>query len=45
MRADLVLLSPGADPIQDISATKNISRVWIVGLEYSDVATQPFPNI
>jgi imidazolonepropionase-like amidohydrolase len=45
MRADLVLLSPGADPSQDIAATKNISRVWIGGLEYTDVATQPFPSI
>jgi imidazolonepropionase-like amidohydrolase len=45
MRADLVLLSPGADPIQDIAATKNISRVWIGGFEYSEVATQPFPSI
>jgi imidazolonepropionase-like amidohydrolase len=45
MRADLILLSPGSNPIQDIAATKNISRIWIGGLEYSHVATQPFPSV
>jgi len=44
MRGDLILLSPGTDPVKSISATKEISRVWIGGLEYSDVATQPFPS-
>jgi hypothetical protein len=44
MRADLVLLSPGADPERNISATKDISRIWIGGLEYAGVATQPFPS-
>jgi imidazolonepropionase-like amidohydrolase len=44
MRADLILLSPGADPVQDIGATKNLSRVWIGGVEYEDVAQQPFLN-
>jgi len=44
MRADLILLAPGADPVQDIANTKNISRVWIGGIEYEDVAQQPFLN-
>jgi imidazolonepropionase-like amidohydrolase len=45
MHADLVLLSPGADPVKNISTTtKDISRIWIGGLEYADVATQPFPS-
>jgi imidazolonepropionase-like amidohydrolase len=45
MRTDLVLLAPGANPLEEITATKNISRVWIGGLEYSDVATQPFLSV
>ncbi|KAJ7127577.1 hypothetical protein C8R43DRAFT_1090248 [Mycena crocata] len=36
MRADLLLIS--GDPIRDISATRNIQRVWIAGREYADVA-------
>jgi imidazolonepropionase-like amidohydrolase len=44
MRADLILLSPGADPVKDIGATKNLSRVWIGGVGYGDVAQQPFLN-
>ncbi|KAJ7643442.1 hypothetical protein DFH06DRAFT_1213225 [Mycena polygramma] len=36
MRADLVLI--GSDPIVDISATRDIRRVWIAGREYADVA-------
>jgi hypothetical protein len=27
MRADLIVPSPGADPLEDITATKNISRI------------------
>ncbi|KAJ7129189.1 putative hydrolase [Mycena epipterygia] len=37
MRADLLLIS--GDPIANISNTRNIQRVWIAGVEYSDVAT------
>jgi imidazolonepropionase-like amidohydrolase len=44
MRADLILLSPEADPVKDIGVTKNLSRVWIGGVEYGDVAQQPFLN-
>ena len=38
MRADLVLLQPVADPITAINDTMKISRVWIGGLEYMNVA-------
>ncbi|KAF2485834.1 hypothetical protein BDY17DRAFT_294308 [Neohortaea acidophila] len=38
MLADLVLLEPDADPIQAINDTMKISRVWIGGLEYMNVA-------
>ncbi|KAF7373822.1 putative adenine deaminase [Mycena sanguinolenta] len=37
MRADLVLIS--GDPIANISATRNIQKVWITGIEYEGVAT------
>ncbi|KAF8168634.1 amidohydrolase, partial [Mycena galopus ATCC 62051] len=37
MRADLLLIS--GDPIANISATSNIQRVWIAGIEYEGVAT------
>lgn len=36
-RADLVLL--GANPLKNISATRNILRVWNGGIEYKDIAT------
>jgi imidazolonepropionase-like amidohydrolase len=32
-RADLVLLKPGSNPLQNISATADISRVWVGGFE------------
>ncbi|KAJ6564643.1 hydrolase [Mycena capillaripes] len=38
MRADLLLIS--GDPIANISATRNIERVWIGGVEYADVVTK-----
>ncbi|KAJ7687701.1 hypothetical protein B0H17DRAFT_1069526 [Mycena rosella] len=37
MRADLLLIS--GDPIANISATRNIQRVWIAGVEYAGVET------
>ncbi|KAF7335732.1 putative adenine deaminase [Mycena venus] len=37
MRADLLLIS--GDPIANISATRDIQRVWIAGIEYEGVAT------
>ncbi|KAJ7258070.1 hypothetical protein B0H12DRAFT_1015034 [Mycena haematopus] len=37
MRADLLLIS--GDPIANISATRNIQRVWITGIEYEGVVT------
>jgi imidazolonepropionase-like amidohydrolase len=37
MRADLILIS--GDPIANISATRDIQRVWIAGMEYAGVAT------
>ncbi|KAJ7687695.1 hydrolase [Mycena rosella] len=37
MRADLLLIS--GDPIANISATRNIQRVWIAGVEYAGVAS------
>ncbi|KAJ7258088.1 hypothetical protein B0H12DRAFT_1015001 [Mycena haematopus] len=36
MRADLLLIS--GDPIANISATRNIQRVWITGIEYCTVS-------
>lgn len=36
MRADLLLIS--GDPVANISATRNIQRVWIAGVEYEGVA-------
>ncbi|KAJ7664558.1 hypothetical protein DFH06DRAFT_1087523 [Mycena polygramma] len=36
MRADLVLI--GGDPIVNISATRDIWRVWIAGRQYVDIA-------
>lgn len=38
MRADLLLLEPGADPLRNISSTRAISKVWVAGIEYQDVA-------
>lgn len=38
MRADLLLLQPDADPFQVINDTRKISRVWIGGLEYTEIA-------
>ncbi|KAF8189839.1 hydrolase [Mycena galopus ATCC 62051] len=37
MRADLLLIS--SDPVANISATRNIQRVWVAGIEYEGVAT------
>ncbi|KAF7373819.1 putative adenine deaminase [Mycena sanguinolenta] len=37
MRADVVLIS--GDPIANISATRNIQKVWITGMEYKGVTT------
>lgn len=37
MRADLVLLQQDADPIRAINDTMKIARVWIGGLEYTNV--------
>ncbi|KAJ6451350.1 hypothetical protein C8R47DRAFT_1189273 [Mycena vitilis] len=36
MRADLVLI--GGDPIVNISATRDVRRIWIAGREYVDIA-------
>jgi imidazolonepropionase-like amidohydrolase len=44
MRADLVLLAPGADPIKDIRSTRNISKVWIEGIEYKDLGQRVAPG-
>lgn len=33
-RADLLLLKPGSDPLQNISKTMDIARVWNGGVEY-----------
>ncbi|KAI4946663.1 hypothetical protein J4E91_006834 [Alternaria rosae] len=33
-RADLLLLKPGSNPLQNISATLDIARVWIGGIEH-----------
>lgn len=38
MRADLVLLTPEANPLRAINDTRKIARVWVGGLEYADVA-------
>ncbi|PVI08237.1 hypothetical protein DM02DRAFT_511006 [Periconia macrospinosa] len=38
MRADLLLLQPNADPFKAINDTKKISRVWVGGLEYMNLA-------
>ncbi|KAJ7499587.1 hypothetical protein FB451DRAFT_1429497 [Mycena latifolia] len=37
MRADLLLIS--GDPTANISATRDIQRVWIAGIEYAGVST------
>ncbi|KAJ6607671.1 hydrolase [Mycena sp. CBHHK59/15] len=37
MRADLLLI--GGDPIANISATRNIQRVWVAGIEYADIVS------
>jgi imidazolonepropionase-like amidohydrolase len=34
MRADLLLID--GDPIADIKATRNIKRVWLAGVEYTE---------
>jgi imidazolonepropionase-like amidohydrolase len=34
-RADLLLLKPGSNPLQNISQTMNIARVWNGGIEYA----------
>lgn len=44
MRADLVLLQPGADPIAAINDTMKIARVWVGGLEYEGVASTAYGN-
>ncbi|QKX61006.1 uncharacterized protein TRUGW13939_08152 [Talaromyces rugulosus] len=33
-RADLLLLKPGSNPLQNISATMDIARVWVGGFEH-----------
>jgi imidazolonepropionase-like amidohydrolase len=33
-RADLLLLKPGSNPLRNISATLDIARVWIRGIEH-----------
>jgi imidazolonepropionase-like amidohydrolase len=33
-RADLLLLTPGSNPLRNISATMNIARVWVGGFEH-----------
>ncbi|KAJ7499496.1 hypothetical protein FB451DRAFT_1347684 [Mycena latifolia] len=38
MRGDLLLIS--GDPIANISATRDIQRVWIAGVEYTGVSTR-----
>ncbi|KAJ7722894.1 hypothetical protein DFH07DRAFT_759756, partial [Mycena maculata] len=37
MRADLLLIS--GDPIANISTTRNIQRIWIAGVEYTNITT------
>jgi imidazolonepropionase-like amidohydrolase len=37
-RADLLLLKPGSDPLQNISKTMDIARVWNGGIEYLPMA-------
>lgn len=37
-RADLLLLKPGSDPLQNIAKTMDIARVWNAGIEYVPVA-------
>ncbi|RDW65137.1 hypothetical protein BP6252_10788 [Coleophoma cylindrospora] len=37
-RADLLLLKPGSNPVQNISKTIDIARVWNGGIEYLSVA-------
>lgn len=34
LRADLLLLEPGADPLKDVRDAKKIARVWTAGVEY-----------
>jgi imidazolonepropionase-like amidohydrolase len=33
-RADLFLLKPGSNPLQNISKTMDIARIWQGGIEY-----------
>ena len=35
MRADLLLLKPGSNPLVNISQTREIARVWNGGIEYT----------
>lgn len=37
-RADLLLLQPDADPLQNITNTRKIARVWNGGIPYTDIA-------
>jgi imidazolonepropionase-like amidohydrolase len=39
MRADLVLLQPGANPLMNITDTRKIAKIWVGGFEYKDVAS------
>jgi imidazolonepropionase-like amidohydrolase len=39
MRADLVLLQPGANPTTNINDTRKLSKVWIGGIQYANVNT------
>lgn len=39
-RADLLLLEPGANPLNNITDTRKIQRVWNAGIEYEKVANQ-----
>jgi imidazolonepropionase-like amidohydrolase len=38
MRADLVLLAPGANPLENIRDTRKIVKVWNGGIEYPTIA-------
>lgn len=38
MQADFVILKKGANPLEDITDTRKISRVWVGGVEFKDVA-------
>ncbi|KAJ6606887.1 hydrolase [Mycena sp. CBHHK59/15] len=36
---DRGVIAPGGDPIANISATRNIQRVWVAGIEYADIVS------